>query len=193
MTMSRKSKLTTRKITRLALLAAAAVVLGYIEGVITAFAPLPPGIKLGLANTVLLYGIYTLGAGYSVILMILKVVLTGFMSGNLASAFLYSMGGAVLSLIMMLLVKHISKDKVSIVGVSVVGAVFHNVGQLLVASLILQTGGLMFYTFVLMFSAVVTGVLTGIAGKQIVRVLRLPGAAGRDTAPSNDPKEGDKQ
>ena len=53
-----------------------------------------------------------------------------------------------------------------------------NVGQLLVASLILQTGGLMFYAFVLMFSAVITGVLTGIAGKQIVRVLRLPGATG---------------
>ena len=188
--MSRGSKLTTQKITRLALLAAAAVVLGYIEGIITAFAPLPPGIKLGLANTVLLYGIYTLGAGYSVILMILKVILTGFMSGNLASAFLYSMGGAVLSLVMMLLVKHISRDKVTIVGVSVVGAVFHNVGQVLVASLILQTGGLMFYAFILTFSAVVTGVLTGIAGKQIVRVLRLPGAAGHDSKRPKEPKEG---
>lgn len=176
--MNRKSKITTQKLTRLALLAASAVVLGYIEGIITAFMPLPPGVKLGLANTVVLYGIYTLGAGYSVILMVLKVVLTGFMSGNLASAFLYSMGGALLSLIMMLLVKTLSRDSVSIVGVSVVGAVFHNVGQLLVASLILQTGGLMFYAFVLMFSAVITGVLTGIAGKQIVRVLRLPGATG---------------
>lgn len=184
--MNRKSKITTQKLTRLALLAAAAVVLGYIEGIITAFAPLPPGIKLGLANTVVLYGIYTLGAGYSVILMVLKVILTGFMSGNLASAFLYSMGGAVLSLVMMLLVKTLSRDKVTIVGVSVVGAVFHNVGQLLVASLILQTGGLMFYTFVLMFSAVVTGVLTGIAGKQIVRVLRLPGATGREQTKKED-------
>lgn len=177
--MDRNTKITTQKLTRLALLAAAAVVLGYIEGIITAFAPLPPGIKLGLANTVVLYSVYTLGPGYSVIMIILKVVLTGFMSGNLASAFLYSMGGAVLSLIMMLLVKNISHDKVSIVGVSVVGAVFHNVGQLLVASLLLQTGGLMFYAFILMFAAIVTGVLTGIAGKQVVRVLSLPGAAGR--------------
>ena len=190
--MSRNSKITTQKITRLALLAAAAVVLGYIEGVITAFAPLPPGIKLGLANTVLLYSIYTLGPGYSVILMILKVILTGFMSGNLASAFLYSMGGAVLSLVMMLLVKTLSRDKVSIVGVSVVGAVFHNVGQLLVASLLLQTGGLMFYAFLLTFAAVVTGVLTGLAGKQVVRVLRLPGATGRST-PNKNPGEEGKQ
>ena len=180
--MNRKSKITTQKLTRLALLAAAAVVLGYIEGIITAFAPLPPGIKLGLANTVMLYSVYTLGVGYSVILMILKVVLTGFMSGNLASAFLYSMGGALLSLITMLLVKNLSRDKVTIVGVSVVGAVFHNIGQLLVASVILQTGGLMFYAFVLTFAAVITGVLTGLAGKQVVRVLRLPGAAGRNDA-----------
>lgn len=187
--MNRMSKITTQKLTRLALLAAAAVVLGYIEGIITAFAPLPPGIKLGLANTVVLYGIYTLGPGYSVILMVLKVILTGFMSGNLASAFLYSMGGAVLSLVMMLLVKTLSRDSVSIVGVSVVGAVFHNVGQLLIASLILQTGGLMFYTFVLMFSAVVTGVLTGIAGKQIVRVLKLPGATGHEQTKTDPTRE----
>lgn len=173
--MSRSSfTLTTRRMTRLALLAAAAVVLGYIEGILTAFMMLPPGIKLGLANTVLLYAIYLLGPGYAVILMLLKVVLTGFMSGNLAAAFLYSMGGGALSLAMMLLTKALGKDKVSIVGVSVVGAVFHNVGQLLVAALILKTPGLLFYIFPLMIAAVITGVITGLAGRQIVRVLRLP-------------------
>lgn len=170
------SRLTTQRMTRLALLAAAAVVLGYIEGILSAFMLLPPGIKLGLANTVLLYSIYLLGPGYSVILMILKVVLTGFMSGNLASAFFYSMGGGTLSLIMMLLVKKLGGKGISIVGVSVVGAVFHNVGQLLVAALILRTPGLMFYIFPLMIAAVVTGVITGIAGRQIVRVLKIPGS-----------------
>lgn len=188
--MNRKSKLTTQKLTRLALLASASVVLGYIESIICALMPLPPGIKLGLANTVVLYSIYTLGIGGSVILIILKVVLTGFMSGNLAAAFLYSMGGAVLSLISMLLVKNISRDKVSIIGVSVVGAVFHNVGQILVASLLLQTPGLMFYVFVLMISAVITGTLTGLAGKQVISILSVPGDNGRrevkDTSPTGD-------
>lgn len=177
--MNRNSTVKTQKIARLALLASASVVLGYIEGIITALMPLPPGIKLGLANTVVLYSVYTLGVSYSVILIILKVVLTGFMSGNLAAAFLYSMGGAVLSLIAMLLVKNISRDKVSVVGVSVVGAVFHNVGQILVASLLLQTPGLMFYVFVLMISAVVTGTLTGLAGKQVIHLLRVPGQSGQ--------------
>jgi heptaprenyl diphosphate synthase component I len=151
---------------------------------------LPPGIKLGLANTVLLYSVYLLGPGYSVILMILKVVLTGFMSGNLAAAFLYSMGGGALSLGMMLLVKKLGgNDKVSIVGVSVVGAVFHNVGQLLVASLVVRTPGLMLYIFPLLISAVVTGVITGLAGRQIVRVLRLPGAPDPLSSKTKDPGE----
>ena len=187
--MNRKSKLTTQKLTRLALLAAAAVVLGYIEGIITAFSPLPPGVKLGLANTVVLYSIYTLGVGCSVILIILKVVLTGFMSGNLAAAFLYSMGGAVLSLISMLLVKNIGRDKVSIVGVSVVGAVFHNVGQILVAALLLNTPGIMFYVFILMISAVVTGTLTGLAGNRVISVLRLPEERKRKQPKAESPKE----
>ena len=186
--MNRKSKLTTQKLTRLALLAAASVVLGYMESIICALMPLPPGIKLGLANTVVLYSVYTLGVGCSIILIILKVVLTGFMSGNLAAAFLYSMGGAVLSLIMMLLVKTLSRDSVSIVGVSVVGAVFHNIGQLLVASLLLGTPGLMFYAFVLMIAAVITGTLTGIAGKQVLSILSIPGENGRRKPKSTAPK-----
>lgn len=191
--MNRKSQITTQKITRLSLLAAASVVLGYIEGILCALMPLPPGIKLGLANTVVLYSIYTLGPGYSVILIILKVILTGFMSGNLAAAFLYSMGGAVLSLITMLLVKTLGRDKVSIVGVSVVGAVFHNVGQILIASLLLQTPGLMFYVFILMISAVVTGTLTGIAGNQVLRVLSVPGDKGRRSVKNISPKGDSRQ
>lgn len=169
------SRLTTQRMTRLALLTAAAAVLGYMEGIISAAMFLPTGVKLGLANTVLLYSIYLLGPGYSVILMVLKVVLTGLMSGNLASAFLYSMGGGALSLVMMLLVKKLGGSGISIVGVSVVGAVFHNIGQILVAALILRTPGLMFYVFPLMIAAVITGIITGIAGRQIVRVLKLPG------------------
>ena len=186
--MNHTSKLTTQKLTRLALLASASVVLGYIEGIICALMPLPPGIKLGLANTVVLYSIYTVGVGGSIMLIILKVVLTGFMSGNLAAAFLYSMGGAVLSLIAMLLVKNIGRDSVSIIGVSVVGAVFHNIGQILVASLLLQTPGLMFYVFVLMISAVVTGTLTGMAGKQVIRLLSVPGENGRREIKNTSPK-----
>ena len=170
--MKQKSKFTTQQLTRLALLASASVVLGYIEGIITALMPLPPGIKLGLANTVVLYSIYTLGIGGSIILIILKVVLTGFMSGNLAAAFLYSMGGAVLSLIAMLLVKNLSRDTVSIVGVSVVGAVFHNIGQLTAFSLMFQNAAPLAYLPVLTVSAVVMGLVTGATLKVVIPALK---------------------
>ena len=184
-------KLTTKQLTLCAVLTAMALALSYLENLFPLSLAIPlPGIKLGLANTVLLYSVYLLGPGYSVILMILKVVLTGFMSGNLAAAFLYSMGGGALSLGMMLLVKKLGgNDKVSIVGVSVVGAVFHNVGQLLVASLVVRTPGLMLYIFPLLISAVVTGVITGLAGRQIVRVLRLPGAPDPLSSKTKDPGE----
>ncbi len=172
---SKSTRMTTQRLTRLALLTAAAAVLGYFDNILSAAMLLPTGIKLGLANTVLLYAIYLLGPGSAVILMVLKVVLTGLMSGNLASAFLFSMGGGALSLAMMLLIRKLCKDSVSIVGVSVVGAVFHNVGQLLVASFVVQTMPLMVYLFPLLIAAVITGILTGMAGKQIVKALRIPG------------------
>lgn len=170
------ARMTTQRMTRLALLTAAAAVLGYFDNILSSAMLLPTGIKLGLANTVLLYAIYLLGPSSSVILMGLKVVLTGLMSGNLASAFLFSMGGGALSLAMMLLVRALGKDSVSIVGVSVVGAVFHNVGQLLVASFVVQTMPLMVYIFPLLIAAIITGILTGLAGQRLVKVLRVPEA-----------------
>lgn len=187
--MSRKSKLTTQKITRLALLTAAAVVLGYMEGLIAPLVALPPGIKLGLGNTAVLYSIYTLGPGYSVILLVLKVLLTSLMSGNLSTA-IYSTAGGVLSLVMMLLVKNLSRGKVSIVGVSVVGAAFHNIGQISVFVLMTGTAGLFYYACILTISAVITGTLTGLAGKQIIRVLKIPGAEPGKSGTKAPPKEG---
>ncbi|MEG1858493.1 MAG: Gx transporter family protein [Pseudoflavonifractor sp.] len=179
--------MTTKQITRLALLTAVAVVLGYIERLI----PMPggiPGIKLGLANTVLLYAIYLLDTKSAVILMLLKVGLTGLMYGGV-SAMLFSLGGGVLSLAMMLLVKTVSGSKISIVGVSVVGAVFHNVGQVAVAAIMVSTAALMAYVPFLLVAAVITGVLTGIAAKYAIHGLEAAGQ-GREkkSKPPEEPK-----
>lgn len=179
--MSRRAPLTTRQLTRLALLGAAAAVLGYFDSILSALLSLPLGVKLGLANTAVLYAIYLLGPGCAVLLMLLKVTLTGLMSGNLFATFTFSMAGSALSLAVMLLVKKLGGGGVSIVGVSVAGAAAHAAGQLLAAVLVLGTPGLMFYIFPLLIGSVITGILTGLAGQQIVRVLRAPGAPnGRD-------------
>lgn len=178
----RNSKFTTQRLTRLALLTAVAVVLGYIERLI----PMPggiPGIKLGLANTVLLYAIYLLDTGSAFILMALKVGLSGLMYGGV-SAMMFSFGGGLLSLVAMLLVKKLGGEGVSILGVSVIGAVFHNVGQTAVAAMMVNTAALMGYVPFLLVAAVVTGVLTGIAAKYAIRGLNAAGAGRQEAAAS---------
>ena len=174
-----------RWLTRMALLTAAAVVLGYIERLI----PMPgsiPGIKLGLANTVLLYAIYLLDARSAFVLMILKVGLSGLLYAGV-SAMMFSLGGGLCSLVMMLLVKKLGGSGVSIIGVSVVGAVFHNVGQTAVAALMVNTAALMGYVPFLLVAAVVTGILTGIAAKYAIRGLRASGLE-NVSMPEKEPK-----
>lgn len=186
----RGSSQSVRWLTRMALLTAVAVVLGYIEHLI----PMPgsiPGIKLGLANTVLLYAIYLLDAKSAFLLMVLKVGLSGLMYGGV-SAMMFSFGGGLCSLVMMLLMKKLGG--VSIIGVSVVGAVFHNVGQTAVAALMVNTAALMGYVPFLLVAAVVTGVLTGIAAKYAIQGLKASGLEnvkmpGKESKPQHSQEE----
>ena len=186
----RGSTQSVRWLTRMALLTAVAVVLGYIEHLI----PMPggiPGIKLGLANTVLLYAIYLLDAKSAFLLMVLKVGLSGLMYGGV-SAMMFSFGGGLCSLVMMLLMKKLGG--VSIIGVSVVGAVFHNVGQTAVAAFMVNTAALMGYVPFLLVAAVVTGVLTGIAAKYAIQGLKASGLEnvkmpGKESKPQHSQEE----
>jgi heptaprenyl diphosphate synthase len=128
-----------------------------------------PGIKLGLGNSVLLLSLYWLGIPFSAVLMLGKVFLSGFLFGNPA-AMQYSLAGGVLSMLFMVLAIFGLKG-ISPVGAGVVGGVMHNVGQILVAMVQLQTASLMYYMAVLMIAGVVTGFLTGSVTKQLMRLL----------------------
>lgn len=176
-----KAGMAARDITRMALLAAVALALGWVEQ----FIPAPmPGIKLGLSNTVLLYALYLLDAKSAVLLMMLKVGLSGLMYAGVF-AMVYSLCGGALSLLMMVLVKKLSRDSVSIIGVSAVGAVFHNVGQLLIAAALLGWRPVALYGPVLIIAGVVMGVVTGVVGKYAVRALAV---TGKRPAPGGKPK-----
>ena len=148
-----------------------------VFGLIERQFPLPiavPGVKLGLANSVLLYSLYMLGIRQSVVLMLLKALLSWLIYMNL-SAMIYSLAGGVLSLIAMILVMRIKG--VSVIGVSALGAVFFNVGQILAAMLVLNTPQLLLtYLPVLMISGVVTGVLTGMVAQTVMKHLKHLGA-----------------
>ena len=151
----------------MAILTTIALVLGYVEKLIPVTSAMP-GVKLGLANTVLLYAIYMMHTRQAFTLMILKVLLSGIMFSGFSGA-LFSFAGGVLSLIVMLLFKRI--PGIGVIGVSVAGAVFHNIGQVLVAMMVAQTRGLLLYMPVLMIAGVLTGSVTGIIAKCVLKYM----------------------
>ena len=154
------------------LLTSLMLVLGLIERQFPLTAAIP-GIKLGLANSVLLYALYMLGIRQSIVLMLLKALMSWVIYTNMNAMF-YSLAGGVLSLLAMILLSRIKG--VSIIGVSALGAVFFNVGQILMAVIMLNTPQLMVtYLPILMASGVVTGILTGVVAQMVMKHLKVLG------------------
>ena len=176
----------TKTITRFGMLTAVALVLGWVERFIP-IAATAPGIKLGLANTVLLYAIYLMDTKGAALLMVMKVLLSGFLFAGL-SGMIYSFAGGLLSLVVMLLLRQI-KD-LSIVGVSIAGGVSHNVGQILAACLVVQSRALLGYLPVLLLAGVVTGLLTGIAAKTAIKGIEVHDSKAKKKPASEPVAEG---
>ena len=141
------------------MLIALACVLGYIEALIPL--PLPVGVKLGLANLMTLVALYTVGGRGAAMVSLVRIILVGFTFGNMGSM-LYSLAGGLFSLLIMILAK--KSGWFSQIGVSVLGGVFHNIGQLTVAALVTETGGVFVYLPFLLVGGVIAGVLIGILG-----------------------------
>ncbi len=157
-----------RKITRLAMLLAISIVLSILEGFIPT-GPIP-GIKLGLANAVVLYILYKDGIGEAIVISIMRVLLAGMLKGTIFQmGFWMSVAGMVLSLAAMILFKLLFK-KFSIIGVSIIGAVFHSIGQILVAIIYLGTVYVGYYLPILVLVSVFTGILTGFIAKNLLKI-----------------------
>lgn len=160
----------SRKIVYIGLLVSQALVLHIFENMI----PVPfvtPGAKLGLANLVTVLALYTLSKKETLLVLFLRLTLGSIFGGSL-SAFMYSAAGGILSFLAMVLIKELFKDKISIIGVSAYGAVFHNVGQILVASAIVHNIGVTLYLPVLSIVGIVTGIFIGITSNYLVEHLR---------------------
>ena len=158
-----------------AVLLAVMLVLGYIESMLPALTSVP-GIKLGLSNGVLIFAVYMMDIPSAYLLMLLKVLLSGFLFGN-PSTMMYAGAGGVLSLTGMVLLSRV-KD-LNPVTVSMVGGVLHNVGQIALAMLILRTPSLLYYMAVLMLAGLACGALTGICARQVMKHLKHAGQASR--------------
>ena len=149
-----------------ALLMAVMLALGYVESLLPTGVP---GIKLGLSNSVLIFAIYTLGVSTAFLLMIGKVLLSGFLFSGV-NAMLYAFAGGLLSMLVMSLLYRLKSFH--IVTIAMAGAVMHNVGQVALAMLMLETDKLFYYMAVLMLVGLVTGFVTGNAARILLR--RIP-------------------
>lgn len=157
-----------KKIVDLGLLLAAALILSYIESLIP-FGFGIPGIKLGLANLAVLLCLYQWGAREAIILNIMRILLAGFLFGNLYSI-LYSLVGGFFSFFVMWMAKRL--NRLTMTGVSVLGGVFHNIGQLLVAAFVVETAGVFYFIPYLLLSGVLTGLLIGFVAGLILPHLK---------------------
>lgn len=158
-----------KKTAYLGLFAAIAIIFGYVESLIPFFAGIP-GMKLGLANLAVLFILEKNSWKEAALVSTVRILVIGFLFGNMFSI-LYSLAGAALSLTVMTLMKKFSGF--SILGVSVAGGVSHNIGQLIVASLIVENTSLLYYAPVLLISGVATGLLIGFLTGEITKRIRL--------------------
>ena len=154
----------TKKVVHMGMLIALAMILSFIESQIPVFVAIP-GMKIGLANIAIVFALYTLGFRSAITISLIRVVLSALLFGTVVSA-LYSLAGALLSLAGMALLK--KTGLFGVVGVSVSGAVLHNLGQIAVAWLILKIGALVYYLPFLLFSAVAGGVVIGIVAAVVI-------------------------
>ena len=156
-----------QKMALLGVLTAAAIVIAILESFIPSVGI--PGVKLGLANIVILVILYELGILEAIIVNLLRVLVVGLVRGTfLSMGFLMSLSGAVLSLTIMIIFYLLIK-RFSIVGVSVIGSIFHVSGQMLIAMLYLGTAYIVLYLPIIAISAIITGVFVGIVAQLIIK------------------------
>ena len=160
----------THRLALMGLLTALGLIIGYIEFLI----PIPlgiPGVKPGFANIVIVWALYSLGPWEALMINGMRIFLSGFLFGNF-SMILYSLAGAAVSFLCMCLAK--KSGLFSMTGVSMIGGVMHNMGQLLVAMAVLETVSLVYYGPVLLAAGVITGLLIGIVTGEVKK--RIPAA-----------------
>ena len=156
-----------QKMALLGVLTAGAIVIAILESFIPSVGI--PGVKLGLANIVILIILYELGIVEAIVVNLLRVLVVGLVRGTfLSMGFLMSLTGAILSLGIMILFYLLIK-KFSIIGVSVIGSIFHVTGQILIAMIFLGTAYIFLYLPIIATSAIITGVFVGVVAKLIIR------------------------
>lgn len=158
----------SKRIAIYGMLIALAFILSYIESMIPIPIPIP-GVKIGLANLVVLVGLYTMGAKEAFILSMIRIILVGFTFGNL-STMLFSFAGGILSWLLM--TAFCKSKKFGISGVSIIGGVAHNVGQILTAMWVVDSSALVYYLPFLLVSGAAMGIVIGLVGSILIKRIK---------------------
>ena len=163
----KKKLLDTKRLVTLSALIAVAMILSYVESLVPAFVAVP-GVKVGLSNSATVFALYALGWPYAICVSVVRVFLSALLFGNFVSL-IYSISGAALALVSMILLK--KSDKFSSIGISVVGGVCHNIGQVTAACIVMETAAISLYIIPLLLSGTIAGVVIGlVAGNLVERV-----------------------
>ena len=163
-----KKNSSTKSIAFLGISASVALLLSYIEFLLPPLFAAVPGIKIGLPNVIIIFVLYAVGVKAAAGVSFVRLCVSSLLFGN-PVMFAYSAAGAVLSFLVMIILK--KTDKLSAVGVSVAGGVAHNLGQIFVAMLLLNTPQIAYYMIVLTVTGTVSGVFIGLCGAYLVKRL----------------------
>lgn len=158
-----------RKLVFLAIMISASIVLSIVESMISVAVFIIPGVKLGLANIVTLIILYIYSEKDALTVVMIRVFLVGLIYTSFTPPFWMSLSGGVLAIISMIVAKRFIK--MSIIGVSVAGALFHMIGQILMAMIVLNTETLIYYLPWMMLISVPTGIFTGVVANKMQNML----------------------
>lgn len=156
-----------KKVANYGVLVTLALVASYVETLIPISLGVP-GAKIGLANLITIVALFLMGWKDAFAISIIRIVLAGFLFGNLFAIF-YGLAGAILSLLIMMLLK---KLEFGTVAVSCAGGVAHNIGQISFAALLVENSRLFYYLPVLLIAGVLAGIVIGIIGGELIKRLK---------------------
>ncbi len=155
----------TKDITTISALTAMSIVIGILESLITPVGDILPGLKLGLANVIIVFALYKYNFSKALMISIIRVFIVALLRSGFGFNFFFSLGGALLSIIVMALAK---KTHLSLIGVSILGSISHSIGQVLIGMLILKNSNIIYYLPYLTLFSIPTGIIIGIIAKKLI-------------------------
>lgn len=155
----------TREITLIAILTSICVVISILESFFAFIGDIVPGLKLGLANIVIIFALYECNFKMAFLVSIIRVFIVALLRTGFGINFFFSLAGALFSIIFMYIFK---KTHLSIIGVSIIGSIFHSIGQVLVGVLMLDNYNVIYYLPYLLLFSIPTGIIIGIISKKMI-------------------------